>query len=225
MSRGNSKSFNYNPEIVKKTINKEDWYSHVVPLEIPICLLSPYLRHTTQTMVIKEDKNPHLCYDASTMRRSTDIVMNWVTPVVQEAPITFGKVKIQLYINIYNRGSGPKVGAIFFLAGDLIFWSPQNSEKNRQTVNKERLFYWQLNNHPPPWLLFSDWSAAAGHGPIKIWQSSRHVESISTWRDDRHLLFFCHWFLECCSQKNTVRICASQQRRWWKNHHTHSAYP
>jgi hypothetical protein len=40
------------------------------------------------------------------------------------------------------RGSGPKVGAIlFFLAGDLIFQSPQNSEKNRQTVNKKRLFY------------------------------------------------------------------------------------
>ncbi len=28
-----------------------------------------------------------------------------------------------------------------FLAADLIFQSPQNSEKNRQTVNKERLFY------------------------------------------------------------------------------------
>jgi hypothetical protein len=76
ISRGNSKSFNNKPEIVKKTINKEDRYSHIVPLDILICLLLPYLRHTTQTMVIKEDKNPHLCYNASTTRKPTNIVMN-----------------------------------------------------------------------------------------------------------------------------------------------------
>ncbi len=41
-----------------------------------------------------------------------------------------------------SRGSGPIYAPIsFFLAGDLFFQSPQNSEKNRQTVNKERLFY------------------------------------------------------------------------------------
>ena len=79
--RGNSKSFNENPEIVKKTMNKEDRYSHVVPLDILICLLSPYLRHTMQTMVIKEGKNPHLCYNASTTKKPTDIVMNQITPV------------------------------------------------------------------------------------------------------------------------------------------------
>jgi hypothetical protein len=38
--RGNSKSFNENPEVVKKTMNKEDRYSHLVPLDILICLLS-----------------------------------------------------------------------------------------------------------------------------------------------------------------------------------------
>jgi hypothetical protein len=52
----NSKSFKQNPEIVKKAMNKENRYRHVVPLDILICLLSPYLRHTTQTMVIKEGK-------------------------------------------------------------------------------------------------------------------------------------------------------------------------
>ena len=51
ISRGNSKSFDENPDIVKKTMNKEDRYSHVVPMDALICLLSPYLRHTTQTMV------------------------------------------------------------------------------------------------------------------------------------------------------------------------------
>jgi hypothetical protein len=89
ISRGNSKSFNDNPEIVKKTMNKEDRYSHVVSLDILICLLLSFLRHTTQTMVIKEDNNPHLCYDASTTKKPTDFVMNQVTPVAQEALITF----------------------------------------------------------------------------------------------------------------------------------------
>jgi hypothetical protein len=102
ISRGNSKSINKNPEIVKKTRNKEDGYSHVIPLDILICLLSPYLRHTTKTMVLKLGKNPRLCYDALTTKKLTDIIMNQITPVAQEAPITFGRVKIQLYIGIHN---------------------------------------------------------------------------------------------------------------------------
>jgi hypothetical protein len=83
-------------------MNKEDRHSHIIPLDVLFCLILLYLRHTTHTMVIKEDKSPCLCYDASITRKPTDIVMNQVTPVVQEAPITFGKVKIQLFIDIYN---------------------------------------------------------------------------------------------------------------------------
>ncbi len=104
------------------------------------------------------------------------------------------------FIMVYSRGSGPKVGAIFF-RWETIFWSHQKSEKNRQRMNKERLFYWQLNNHPPPWAPFSDWSGASGKGRIKIWQSSRHVESLLTCCGDCHFLLFCHWFLEGSSQK------------------------
>ncbi len=81
ISRGNSKSFNNNPEIVKKTINKEDRYSHIIYLDILICLLLPYLRHTTQTIVIKEDKNPRLSYGASTTRKPTNILIIQVTPL------------------------------------------------------------------------------------------------------------------------------------------------
>jgi hypothetical protein len=83
-------------------MNKEDRYSHVAPLDILICLVSPYLRHTTQTLVLKEGKNPRLCYNTSTTKKPTDIVMIQITLVAQEAPITFGRVKIQLYIDIYN---------------------------------------------------------------------------------------------------------------------------
>jgi hypothetical protein len=45
ISRGNSKSFKDNPETVKKTMNKEDRYSHVVPLDIPICFINLFEAH------------------------------------------------------------------------------------------------------------------------------------------------------------------------------------
>ncbi len=53
-------------------------------------------------MVIKAGKSNRLCWDGSTTIKPTDIVMNQVTPITCEAPITFGHVKMQLYIDIYN---------------------------------------------------------------------------------------------------------------------------
>ncbi len=99
---GNSKSFNNNTTLVLKTMNKEDRYSHLIPLNEIMCCFSPYCCHTTQTMLIKAGKNDRLCWDGSTTIKPTDIVMNQVTPINCEAPLTFGHVKVQLYINIYN---------------------------------------------------------------------------------------------------------------------------
>ncbi len=98
----NSKSFNNNTNLVLKTMNKEDRYSHLILLDEIMCLFSPYCRHTIQTMVIKVGKSAHLCWDGSTTIKPTDIVMNQVTPITCEAPIKFGHVKMQLYIDIYN---------------------------------------------------------------------------------------------------------------------------
>jgi hypothetical protein len=41
-------------------------------------------------------------WDGSTVTGPTDIVMNQVTPVAQEAPVTFGHVKSKIYIDNYN---------------------------------------------------------------------------------------------------------------------------
>jgi hypothetical protein len=115
--RGNSKSFNDHPELVKKAMNKEDRYSHLVPIDEDICRVSAYLRHTTQTVVMKPGKNDRLVWDGTTTLLALDIVMNQVTPVNREAPITFGHVKIQLYIDIYNtRISHPYVVILLGLA-------------------------------------------------------------------------------------------------------------
>jgi hypothetical protein len=100
-------------------MNKDDRYSHVVPLDILICLLSPYLRHNMQTMVLKEGKIPCLCYNASTTKKPTDIIMNQITPVLREAPITFGRVKIQLYIDIYNTRISFPLAAILLAMGNI----------------------------------------------------------------------------------------------------------
>jgi hypothetical protein len=83
-------------------MNKEDRYSHLIPLDEIMCCFSPYCHHTTQIMVIKAGKSDCLCWDGSTTIKPTDIVMNQVTSITREAPITFGHVKMQMYIDIYN---------------------------------------------------------------------------------------------------------------------------
>ncbi len=55
--RGNSKSFVENPQLVQKMMNKEDHYSHLVPMDPLLCKLSHYLHHTMQSIVIKDGKN------------------------------------------------------------------------------------------------------------------------------------------------------------------------
>ncbi len=60
ISHGNSKSFISNPALVCTTMNKEDRYSHLVPMDPILCKVLPYLRHTTQSIVIKEGKNDRI---------------------------------------------------------------------------------------------------------------------------------------------------------------------
>jgi hypothetical protein len=76
ISHGNSKSFVENPQLVQKTMNKEDRYSHLVPMDPLLCKLSPYLCHTMQSIAIKDGKNNRIVWDRSTVTQPTDIVMN-----------------------------------------------------------------------------------------------------------------------------------------------------
>ncbi len=67
-----------------------------------LCKVSPYLHHTIQSIVIKEGKSNRIVWDGSTVLKPTDIAMNDITPVAKESPITFGHVKMQIFIDIYN---------------------------------------------------------------------------------------------------------------------------
>jgi hypothetical protein len=116
ISCGNLKRFVENPQLVKK-MNKEDRYSHLVPMDLLLCKLSPYLRHTMQSIVIKDGKKDCIVWDGSTVTRPTDKAMNQVTPVAQEAPVTFGHIKSQIYMDIYNtRISYPTAKILLGLA-------------------------------------------------------------------------------------------------------------
>ena len=117
MERGNQKNFLDNPEIVRKTLNKEDRYSHLIPIDRSLCLLSPYVRHTSQGIILKEGKNPRVVWDGSTKRTPMDVVLNKITSVHDEAQITFGDTKMLFYTDVYNlRISYPEVPILLALA-------------------------------------------------------------------------------------------------------------
>ena len=119
ISRGNSKTFKSSQALVRKTMNKEDRYSHLVPMDPILCKLSPYLRHTTQSIVIKEGKNDRIVWDGSTVLKPSDIVMNQITPIAQESPITFGHVKLQVFIDLYNMRISYPTSVILIALADI----------------------------------------------------------------------------------------------------------
>jgi len=68
-----------------------------------ICLFSPYCRHTSQGIALKEGKDP--------------VVMNDIMYVDDEVPTRFGEVKLAYYIYIYNlRISYPRAIILWALA-------------------------------------------------------------------------------------------------------------
>jgi hypothetical protein len=86
-------------------------------MDLLLCKLSPYLCHTTQSIVIKDGKNDRIVWDGLTVTQPTEIVMNQVSPVAKEAPVTFGHVKSQIYMDIYNmRISYPTATILLGLA-------------------------------------------------------------------------------------------------------------
>ncbi len=98
-------------------MNKEDRYSYLVPMDPLLSKLSPYLHHTTLSIIIKDGKNDCIVWDGSSVTQPTDIVMNQVTPVAHEAPVMFGHVKSQIYMDIYNtRISYPTATILLSLA-------------------------------------------------------------------------------------------------------------
>jgi hypothetical protein len=118
IARGNSKTIVDNPQLVRKTLNKEECYSHLVPMDQLLCKFSSYLCHTTKSIIIKEGKNNQIVWDGSIVICPTDIVINQVTPVAHKAPMTSGHVKIQIYIDICNTQISYPTAIILLVIAD-----------------------------------------------------------------------------------------------------------
>ena len=56
--KGNQATFRMHPEIVTKTMNKEDRHSHVLPVKLWVLHFSPWCCH--QGVLIKPVKNPRV---------------------------------------------------------------------------------------------------------------------------------------------------------------------
>ena len=101
LERGNQKSFDMHPELVKKTLNKEEKHSHVIALKDWVVQASPFCRHNMQGLNTKKE-NSRVVWDQSTKLDPSDVVLNEITSTEFEAIITFGDTKMKLYTLIYN---------------------------------------------------------------------------------------------------------------------------
>ena len=108
----------------------------------------------------------------------------------------------------FIRGSSPEIVPPFFLfwREPLFFWhrkSPKTQPTSNRPATNRHLFFDNNELTLPHHRKFICLFPAAMVDDVKIWRSSRHVESLSTWRDDRLLLFF----LSCCSVTCLKKIC------------------
>ena len=98
IERGNQKSVPDNPDLANKSINKEDWYSHLIPLHDWVCGLGPHLQPNSQGNVDLK----RLIWDSSRKRSALDLVLNNQTRTDDEAEVTFGTTKDDFKRQIYN---------------------------------------------------------------------------------------------------------------------------
>jgi hypothetical protein len=102
IKKGNQATFKMYPDIVTKTMNKEDRYSHLLPVKLWVLHFTPWCHHTAQGMLVKPGLNPCIIFDALTKMYSHEVVLNDVTTTEFEANITFGVAKLKLLQQIYN---------------------------------------------------------------------------------------------------------------------------
>ncbi len=117
--KGNQATFKMHPEIVTKTINKEDRHRHLLSVKLWVLHFSPWCRHTAQGMQVKPGKNPRVIFDASTKSHPHEVVLNEITTSEFEANITFGLAKLKLLQRIYNWRVSHPDSRIYLALADI----------------------------------------------------------------------------------------------------------
>jgi hypothetical protein len=84
IEKGNQQTFEAHPEVVTKTMNKEEKNSHVLPFRPWVVFFSPYLHCTPQDMREKNGKY-RVIFDSSTQTWMNEVVLNHVTTTELEA--------------------------------------------------------------------------------------------------------------------------------------------
>lgn len=106
---GNQKSVTANEDEVRKTMNKEHKFSHILSCQEWVASISPHCRHNTQGMNLKNGK-ARLVWDASTVPQEAEwlTVLNRISETNGMPAVTYGTVPKQFMLDILNwRASFP----------------------------------------------------------------------------------------------------------------------
>ena len=104
IEKGNQATFKMYPEIVTKTMNKEDRPSHLLSVKLGVLYFSPGCHHTTQGILVKPGKNLQVIFNASTKGSSHKVVLKEITPTEFEASINFSLAKMKLFTKFIIGG-------------------------------------------------------------------------------------------------------------------------
>ena len=102
LRKGNSPSLDRHPDVVTKTLNKEERNHHLMPFPGWVARFSAHAHHVKQTILMKAGKKARLIWDGTDKSTADEITMNDVTNTAKEAAITFGCVYMAFCVWIYN---------------------------------------------------------------------------------------------------------------------------
>ena len=169
LDMGNQPSIERNEELVRKTINKEDRYSHVLPMARWIPRFSPYCRHNYQGLITKNGKG-RVVWDETTIPRDAPhlTVINRIAPRDDIIQVSYGDVPKRFMMSILNiRASFPDE-EIFIPAADITACFRTN--KTHPDLTGALGFILQDHYHLSTSMVFG------------------HVESASVWEPTRRIL-------------------------------------
>lgn len=117
---GNQPSIERNEELVRKTINKEDRYSHVLPMAKWIARFSPQCRHNYQGLVTKNGKG-RVVWDETTIPKKAPhlTVINRIAPRDDIIKVSYGEVPKRFMMSILNMRASFPDEEIYIPAADI----------------------------------------------------------------------------------------------------------
>ena len=100
--RGNSPSIAANWPSVLKTLAKEVRNKHLMVFPRWMVRASPFANHVPANVIVRRGKKDRLIWDGSTKQAAHEVTMNEVTPIANEAEITFGHMYLAFIVWIWQ---------------------------------------------------------------------------------------------------------------------------